>query len=59
MHTDEPERAMAVFAGHGEVSRLDVADMREQMAERVDRLQANGGGAPALCGALAVASGAG
>jgi DAK2 domain fusion protein YloV len=59
VHTDEPERAMAVFAGHGEVSRLDVADMREQMAERAERIQVNGGGAQALCGALAVASGAG
>ena len=28
VHTDEPERATAVFAGVGEVSRLDVADMR-------------------------------
>ena len=59
VHTDEPERAMAVFAGHGEVSRLDVADMREQMIERAERLQANGGGAEARCGAVAVASGAG
>ena len=27
LHTDEPELATAVFAGAGEVSRLDVADM--------------------------------
>ena len=27
VHTDEPERATAVFAGAGEVSHLDVADM--------------------------------
>jgi dihydroxyacetone kinase-like predicted kinase len=59
VHTDEPERAMAVFAGHGEVSRLDVADMREQMVERAERLAPNGGGAPARCAVLAVASGAG
>jgi fatty acid kinase len=59
VHTDEPEQAMAIFRGHGEVSRLDVADMREQMADRAERLQVNGGGAPARCGALAVASGPG
>ena len=29
-----PEAAMALFNGQGEVSQLDVADMREQMAER-------------------------
>ncbi len=38
LHTDEPERATAVFDGAGEVSRLDVADMRAQVAEREDRL---------------------
>jgi len=38
VHTDEPERATAVFAGAGEVSHLDVADMHLQMAERDERL---------------------
>src|ERR671915_248973 len=38
LHTDEPERATALFAGAGEVSHLDVADMTEQMQERSDRL---------------------
>jgi DAK2 domain fusion protein YloV len=38
VHTDEPEGATAVFAGVGEVSRLDVADMRLQVAERDERL---------------------
>ena len=38
MHTDEPERATAVFAEVGEVSRLDVADMRLQVSEREQRL---------------------
>jgi DAK2 domain fusion protein YloV len=38
VHTDEPEQATAVFAGVGEVSRLDVADMRLQVAERDARL---------------------
>ena len=51
VHTDEPERATAVFEGVGEVSRLDVADMRVQMAEREDRLSTNGAGSDALDGA--------
>ncbi len=38
LHTDEPELATAVFADAGEVSRLDVADMRAQLAERDERL---------------------
>jgi hypothetical protein len=41
VHTDEPERAMAVFARAGEISHLDVADMHVQVAEREERL---GGG---------------
>jgi uncharacterized protein len=40
LHTDEPERATAVFANAGEVSRLDVADMRIQLAERDAHLAA-------------------
>jgi uncharacterized protein len=49
LHTDEPERATAVFADAGEVSHLDVADMRAQVAEREGRLHAtNGSPAPAL-----------
>jgi DAK2 domain fusion protein YloV len=71
VHTDQPERATSVFARAGEVSRLDVADMRAQVVEREARLagvrvEAGGGGtalAPAMtqqaCGALAVATGAG
>jgi len=56
VHTDEPERATAVFAQAGEVSRLDVADMRVQIGARGARLagsqapEPNGvgrGGAPA------------
>ncbi len=38
LHTDEPERATAVFADAGEVSRLDVADMRLQVHDRDARL---------------------
>src|SRR5258705_542623 len=40
VHTDDPQLAVAVFGGAGEVSRLDVADMREQVAERDARLGA-------------------
>ena len=39
VHTDEPERATAVFAQAGEVSRLDVADMRLQVSDREERLR--------------------
>ncbi|HZL48986.1 MAG TPA: DAK2 domain-containing protein [Solirubrobacteraceae bacterium] len=42
VHTDEPERATAVFADAGEVSRLDVADMHLQMSERDERLRDSG-----------------
>ena len=53
VHTDEPEAAVALFEGAGEVTNLDVADMREQIAERMARLDA------ARTGALAVAAGDG
>jgi DAK2 domain fusion protein YloV len=39
LHTDEPERATAIFHGVGEVSHLDVADMHVQVSEREERLQ--------------------
>jgi fatty acid kinase len=55
LHTDEPERATAVFAGAGEVSRLDVADMRAQVSERDRRLLAGAGEPPAGAAALASA----
>jgi len=38
LHTDDPELATQLFAGVGEVSRLDVADMRLQVRERDARL---------------------
>ncbi len=38
LHTDQPALATAVFADVGEVSRLDVADMRAQVAERDGRV---------------------
>ena len=40
LHTDDPERATKVFEDAGEVSRLDVADMHAQVAERDVRLGA-------------------
>ncbi|MET0602139.1 MAG: DAK2 domain-containing protein [Baekduia sp.] len=61
VHTDDPEQATLVFAGAGEVSRLDVADMHAQVVEREARLSAvgsngNGNGAAAFNGgATAVA----
>jgi uncharacterized protein len=38
IHTDHPEHATDLFAGVGEVSHIDVADMRAQVAERDGRL---------------------
>jgi DAK2 domain fusion protein YloV len=55
VHTDEPERATALFAGVGTVSRLDVADMHEQVQQRVERLAEP----TAACGAVAVVAGRG
>jgi DAK2 domain fusion protein YloV len=52
VHTDEPGAAVAVFEGVGEVTNLDVADMREQMAERDARLSGR-------TGVVAVAAGEG
>src|SRR5215218_3967608 len=53
VHTDEPEVAVAAFEEVGEVQRLDVADMREQIAAREARLE------HARTGIVAVASGEG
>ncbi len=72
LHTDQPGLATEVFADAGQVSRLDVADMHAQVAEREGRLgssgmpaeAASGGSTAALdgqvrCAAVAVVSGAG
>src|SRR5207342_3691776 len=53
VHTDTPEAAVALFEDAGEVTNLDVADMREQIAERRARLKGT------RSGALAVAAGDG
>jgi len=60
VHTDVPERAASIFDGSGAVSRFDVADMREQMAERAERLTgSNGDSVQAACGVVAIANGPG
>jgi uncharacterized protein len=61
LHTDDPQLAVAVFDGAGDVSRLDVADMREQVAQRDARLgavlmEASSSG---RCAVVAVATGDG
>jgi DAK2 domain fusion protein YloV len=64
VHTDEPEAAVALFDDIGEVGKVDIADMREQIAERDARLAAGGGGggsgpASGRTGVVAVAAGQG
>jgi len=56
LHTDDPEGAVALFADAGEASRLDVADMNQQVAERTARLAQTD---PDFCSVIAVASGPG
>jgi DAK2 domain fusion protein YloV len=55
VHTDTPDEATAVFTGQGSVSRLDVADMHEQVERRTERLEQ----AVTHCAVLAVVSGPG
>jgi len=59
VHTDDPDAATALFAQVGVVSHLDVADMREQVQRRADRLAAPALPESAVCGALAVVTGNG
>jgi uncharacterized protein len=56
IHTDDPDSVTAVFASHGAVSHLDVADMHAQVSKRDVRLATAD---TVVCGAVAVASGAG
>jgi DAK2 domain fusion protein YloV len=64
VHTDSPDAAMALFEPH-ELSRIDIADMTEQVRDREARLTIPGSvfgpvaPAGALCGALAVVTGDG
>jgi uncharacterized protein len=55
VHTDTPDDAVALFAEHGEVSRLEASDMREQVADRNARLATP----QTACAVVAVATGAG
>jgi uncharacterized protein len=55
VHTDEPERAVAIFEETAEVGKLDVADMREQIQAREERLRVP----LARTGVVAVAAGEG
>jgi fatty acid kinase len=57
VHTDDPDAATALFVDVGAVSHLDVADMREQIEQRDERLAAES--RLAKSGALAVTTGEG
>ncbi|MDQ6745348.1 MAG: DAK2 domain-containing protein [Actinomycetota bacterium] len=59
VHTDDPDAATAVFAQAGTVSHLDVADMRQQVQQRDERLARDAPASAAVCGALAVTTGEG
>jgi uncharacterized protein len=60
VHTDDPDAAVALFERAGEVSRVDVADMHEQVAERSARLAGESPRADVSTSAVvAVASGEG
>jgi DAK2 domain fusion protein YloV len=61
VHTDEPERAVGLFERVGQVSRVDVADMHEQVAERSARISGDGAAPHVVvgCAVVAVASGPG
>ena len=55
VHTDDPNAVTALFDRAGVVSHLDVADMREQVKQRDERVA----GSTAVCGALAITTGDG
>ena len=60
VHTDDPDSAVALFEAAGEVSRFDVADMHEQVADRSARLAGEAASTEqAACAVVAVASGEG
>src|SRR5262249_2142525 len=61
VHTDDPERAFAVFleGGADAVLQSDVADMHEQVAARTARLASAPDAGSQRTGALAVVSGPG
>jgi hypothetical protein len=57
VHTDDPDAATGLFTEDGVVSHLDVADMREQIRARDERLADTK--VTSVCGALAVTIGPG
>src|SRR3954452_2154817 len=60
VHTDDPDAAVALFEQTGEVSRFDVADMHEQVADRSARLSGEPqGGERSRSAVVAVATGDG
>jgi len=60
VHTDDPDAAVALFQEAGDVSRFDVADMHEQVADRSARLAREATPAyQSTCAVVAVASGEG
>ncbi|MGE5636509.1 MAG: DAK2 domain-containing protein [Nocardioidaceae bacterium] len=60
VHTDAPERAVAQFEAVGDVSRFDVADMHDQVADRSARLAGLAAARErTACAVVAVASGEG
>jgi uncharacterized protein len=58
LHTDDPERATELAEAAGQVSHVDVADMREQERER-DRRLSSRDSYQACCALVAVVAGAG
>jgi DAK2 domain fusion protein YloV len=56
VHTDDPDAAVAVFAGSGSISHFEKADMIEQVVQRAERLAAL---PQQRCGLLAVVAGEG
>ncbi|MDQ8043842.1 MAG: DAK2 domain-containing protein [Solirubrobacteraceae bacterium] len=59
IHTDDPDSATGLFEETGAVSRLDVADMHAQVAERDARLAEEASRPQVRCGVVAVHSGDG
>jgi DAK2 domain fusion protein YloV len=50
VHTDDPEAAMGLFDGVGDVTRQDIADMHEQVAGQLAKLGGTATGVVAVAG---------
>src|SRR5919109_1515479 len=57
VHTDAPDAAVALFEPLGDVSRFDVADMHEQVADRSARLAREAGAAEQSTSAVVAGGG--